>query len=448
MKFSDLSTGITGLIGFGREGRALEVALRSRGINARIEVIAEQAPEQHPEAWPLKVRPLDQAPLDYDRILRSPGVPVDHPALQAARRRGIEITTTSSLWFEQRPEARTIAVTGSKGKSTTSALIAHLLRAAGHSVSLAGNIGIPLIGLLEDQADWFVIELSSYQLVDLQADLDIGVITRLFPEHVDWHGSLEKYYAAKLRMLELLHGGPLWINAVDPVLMQAVGDYPGLQRANTPAGLEARADGVYRDGQRMLAEKEWSLVGRHNLDNLAVALSVVESLGVDATESARAARDFQALPHRLQRFSDRGRGRGSDQLSWINDSISTTPFATQAALSCCASDVVLIVGGLERDADWQALIDQHRQQSRPALSGLVALPDNGPRIMQQLIAAGLVSADHAVSVDDMKAAVRAARGLAGPQSEILLSPGAPSFPHYRDFEDRGNQFMAAVDCDA
>ena len=441
MKLDDLTTGTTGLIGFGREGRALEAALRMHDMDARVEVIAEQSPEIRPECWPLRVQALDGTRLDYDRILRSPGVPVDHPALMAARRRGIEVTTTSSLWFARRPEARTIAVTGSKGKSTTSALIAHLLRAAGHSVALAGNIGIPLIGLLDHEADWFVIELSSYQLVDLQADLDIGVITRLFPEHVDWHGSLEKYYAAKLRMLDLLRGGPLWINAVDPVLTQAVGEYPGLQLANTSAGIEARADGIYRAGKRLLAGHEWPLVGRHNLDNLAVALSVVASLGLDPAESALSVRDFEGLPHRLQRFSDRA-GR-----YWINDSISTTPFATQAALSCCASDVVLIVGGLERDADWRTLIEQHRQKNRPELTGLVALPNNGSRIIGELVAAGLVPADRAILVGDMPAAVRAARGLAGPQSEVLLSPGAPSFPHYRDFEDRGHQFVAAVDAD-
>lgn len=442
MRLSELTKGTTGLIGFGREGRALEAALRSCAIDARVEVIAEQPPEIPPECWPLKVQALDETRLEYDRILRSPGVPVDHPALIAARRRGIEVTTTSSLWFAQRPEARTIAVTGSKGKSTTSALIAHLLRAAGHSVALAGNIGIPLISLLEHEADWFVIELSSYQLVDLEADLEIGVITRLFPEHVDWHGSLEAYYAAKLRMLELLHGGPLWINAVDPVLKQAVRGYPALRLANTPAGIEAHADGIYRAGRQLLAGHDWPLVGRHNLDNLAVALSVVTSLGLDSTESALSARDFQGLPHRLQRFRDR------DRRCWINDSISTTPFATQAAMSCCASDVVLIVGGLERGADWQTVVEQHRQQARPALTGLIALPDNGSRIIGELVNAGLVSADRALLVDDMPSAVRAARHLTGPETEVLLSPGAPSFPHYRDFEDRGNQFIAAVKKDA
>ena len=438
MKLQDLATGTTGLIGFGREGRALEALLLKRMPEARVEVVAEQKPDIEPKRWPFRVENLNHTDLTFDRILRSPGVPVDHPALLAARNRGIEITTTSSLWFAERTAARTIVVTGSKGKSTTTAVLAHLLESAGQSVALAGNIGIPLIGLLDQPADWFVIELSSYQLADLQAEPEIGVITRLFPEHVDWHGSLEKYYAAKLRLMDLLQGRALWINAIDPVLVDATQGYSELKLGNESGAVESQLDGIYIHDQRVLAAGDWPLIGKHNLDNLALAMSVLTTFGFDPAQLAQAATQFRPLSHRLQQLRD------VNDRSWINDSISTTPYATQAALDCCGDDVVLMVGGLDRPADWLALVDHFRGRSAKLLTGLVALPDNGPAIAETLIEGGVVETEQVVMARTMPEAVAAADQLARSESQILLSPGAPSFPHYRDFEDRGEQFMQAV----
>ncbi|MEM7054599.1 MAG: UDP-N-acetylmuramoyl-L-alanine--D-glutamate ligase [Pseudomonadota bacterium] len=438
MRLNDLATGKTGLIGFGRESRALESQVLARMPQARLEVIAEQSPEIRPQQWPLHIQSLSAANLDFDRILRSPGVPVDHPALLDARKRGIEITTTSSLWFAERPQARSIVITGSKGKSTTTALITHLLESAGQSVAMAGNIGIPLIGLLEHQADWFVIEMSSYQLVDLQALPEIGVITRLFPEHVDWHGSLENYYAAKLRLMDLLDGRPLWINAIDALLSDATHGYTGLKFGNASDHIRSQADGVYAGNERLLCAGDWPLIGKHNLDNLALAISVVASLGFDAAELAQAAHSFKPLPHRLQQLTDAVGRR------WINDSISTTPYATQAALDCCGDDVVLLVGGLDRPADWQTLIRHRKRAAKDPFAGIVTLPDNGVQIADALITAGLVDQHRVVHAQCMSEAVVAASRLAGLNTQIVLSPGAPSFPHYQNFEDRGDQFMRAV----
>lgn len=431
-RLADLDGARVALIGYGREGRAVERVLAHRAPGAAVTVFAESAPEIEPEA-PLVLGPLAVDPTDFDVVLRSPGVRPDHPGLAACRAAGLPMTTSSSIWFAERGDACTVAVTGSKGKSTTSSLLAHLLAGDGRRVELAGNIGRPLLELLDASADVFVIELSSYQLVDLDGRPDHGVITRLFPEHVDWHGSIEAYYAAKLRLVALLDGNPLWFNATDPVLEHAVGSAPNARPANRPPRLHARDDGVYRGETRLFERSAWSLPGRHNLDNLALALAVAGELGLDSAAALSAARAFRGLPHRLESL-----GRIGD-VDWVNDSISTSPHATRAALDADARPAVLIAGGQDRGADWSVL-----NESTTPLRGLVGLPDTGEALCRCLVQAGRVAAERVRRADDMEAAVRAAVELAEPGDRVLLSPGAPSYHRFRDFEARGNSFRAAV----
>jgi len=437
MKLATLASGTTLVCGFGREGRALERAVLARVPGADCRVVCDVRPDAAPARWPLHVGDLDSLAAGGwrpDRVLRSPGVPVDEPLLARWRELGVEVLCISSLWFGERPDARVIAVTGSKGKSTTASLIHHLL-AADAEAALGGNIGVALLDLLDTRADWFVVELSSYQLADLRGHAAIGVITRLFPEHQDWHGGIEPYYAAKLRLFELLDGGPLWINAGDPVLRARVAGRPGVRPANLPAGLHARPDGIFRGPERIVPAERIPLRGRHNFDNLVLALEVVESIRGTLPEPARRLAGFRALAHRLQTLP------APDRREWINDSIATTPHATLAALEAVAGALVLIVGGKERGADWQAVIAHCR---RRALAGLVGLPDNGAAVVARFIAAEAIAPQRTAVVDDIAAAVDAAARLAGREGVVLLSPGAPSFPHFRDFEDRGRQFATAL----
>lgn len=435
MNFESLKTGRTLVLGFGREGRALERAVARRVPGARIEVLCDRAPDVEPRDWPLHIGSPDSVSGAPDRVLRSPGVPVDLPALVRWRAAGTTVTCISSLWFAERADARVVAVTGSKGKSTTAALIAHLLTVDGKSVALGGNIGVPMLDLLEDGSEWFVIELSSYQLADLRGHAGAAVITRLFPEHQDWHGGVAKYYAAKLRVADLLDGGPLWINGADPVLAQAVSDLPDVRPVNVEGGIVAEADGIRRRGRPLMAASDSPLVGRHNLDNLALALAVVESIDGQLEPVAERLASFRPLPHRLEPVP------GPDGTLWVNDSIATTPYATLAALQASPPKPVLIVGGLERGADWQMVAAFCRANP---LSGLVGLPDNGPAICRLVAEAGGVEAGRVSAAGNMVEAVAAARALSTPGGAILLSPGAPSFPGFRDFEHRGSEFREAV----
>lgn len=435
MRLSDLADGRTLLLGFGREGRSLESALLPRFADARVEVVCNRAPDPAPQVWPHYQCDLSEYDSSPDRVLRSPGVPVDHPRLVSWRRAGIPVTCVSSLWFGENPDARVIAVTGSKGKSTTASLIAHLLSATGARVALAGNIGVPLLDLPDRKHDWYVIELSSYQLADLQGHAATGVITRLFPEHQDWHGDIAAYYQAKLRILDLLAGRRIWINQADPELRRALDQYPDVAGINGSADFRADSEGVWRGSKLLVRGAESPLVGRHNLDNLALALAVVDSVAGACEKAVESLAGFRPLPHRLQPVSGPGTG------GWINDSISTTPYATLAALEACSVAPVLICGGMERGTQWDQVCEHCA--ARP-LAGLVLLPDNGPEIGRSLLAAGAVSAARLVEVRDMKEAVRQAHFLAAGQAPVLLSPGAPSFPRFRDFEHRGQCFMDAV----
>ncbi|MDT8438806.1 MAG: UDP-N-acetylmuramoyl-L-alanine--D-glutamate ligase [Wenzhouxiangellaceae bacterium] len=435
MRLSDLASGHTLVLGFGREGRALEGALRTRAIDARVSVYCDRTPDPLPAHWSLLSGSIEALPFVPDRVLRSPGFPVDRAPLPAWRARGIEVTCISSLWFGERPDARVVAVTGSKGKSTTASLIAHLLRAGGLEAALGGNIGVPMLDLLDTRADVFVIELSSYQLSDLDGHVDVGVITRLFPEHLDWHGGAEAYYAAKLRLAALRRGGPLFINAADPLLRAAVDGFSDVKFTNREDCLQAAADGVYEHGRLRLAAARSPLPGRHNLDNLALAAAVSEAVLDCQLDLDAALQGFHPLPHRLERLKmDNGR-------VWINDSIATTPYATRAALDACADPIVLLLGGLERGQDWQPVIDGLRGRAPVTL---VTLPDNGPVAAARLVEAGVVAADRVRPVETIEQAVAQAAECCPVGGTVLLSPGAPSFPQFKDFEDRGRRYARAV----
>lgn len=435
MNFETLKSGRTLVLGFGREGRALERAVAGRAPGARIEVLCDRPPDTVPSDWTLHVGAPDSLAFVPDRVLRSPGVPVDLPALAGWRSGGIPVTCISSLWFGERPEARVIAVTGSKGKSTTAALIAHLLAAGGKSVALGGNIGVPMLDLLDERPDWFVAELSSYQLADLQGHATAAVITRLFPEHQDWHGGTANYYAAKLRVANLLDGGPLWINGADPVLTDAVAGLPNVRAVNVEGAISAAEDGIRYQGGLLVAASDSPLLGRHNLDNLALALGVVQSIDGRPESVRKCLSSFRSLPHRLERI------RGPAETTWINDSIATTPYATLAALQATPAHPVLIVGGLERGADWDMIVDYCRINP---LAGVVGLPDNGPSICRRLTTGGAVDPARAMSAATMPEAVAIARKLCVGNGWVLLSPGAPSFPRFRDFEQRGHAFVEAI----
>jgi UDP-N-acetylmuramoylalanine--D-glutamate ligase len=438
VRFSELDGAKVGVWGAGREIRSFAEQLDRRLPSARIAVAAFDTPPSQDVAATLRAPDLRVVGPDglaalaaCDVVVRSPGVSIHRPELRELRAAGTTVTTATALWLAEREGRGVLGVTGTKGKSTTAALAFHLARAAGRVVHLAGNIGVPALDLLDrPPGEMAVVELSSYQIADLQCGPEVAVITNVFREHADWHGSEETYRADKLRVLGLPGVRIKIYNARDAQLSAAVHGAGAAVPYGVPDGWDAGPLGIALGGQRALAAGELPLPGEHNALNLCAALAALEAFGVAPPLLPQALRDFRALPHRLETVSAR------DGIEWVDDSISTTPESTLAALaSFPGRDLVLIAGGQDRGQDHVELARVLAERSVT----VIGVPSTGPRLVAAARAAGL-PADRAIVADDLEAAVATARGLGSPGGVILLSPAAPSYDHYRDFEERGERF--------
>jgi UDP-N-acetylmuramoylalanine--D-glutamate ligase len=452
MRFSELDGARVGVWGAGRETRSLAAQLSRRLPSAQIAAIALDAPRAGgswqaaaqdarlalgtPQALVVDAAGAVQAFAGCDVVVRSPGVSIHRGELQQLAARGVPVTTATSLWLAERAGERVIGVTGTKGKSTTSALIHTLLVAAGVDVQLAGNIGVPALELLDRPGEAAVVELSSYQTADLAHGPQLAVVTNLHSEHLDWHGSHERYRAEKLRLLELPGVRGCVLSARDARL-RTLSPAPPVAWFGSAAGYDVSDSGdLLRRGEELLASAELPLRGPHNALNLAAALTAVEAFGVHAPALPGALEGFAALPHRLEVVHEH------DGVTWVDDSISTTPESTIAALaSFPGRSVVLIAGGQERGQELAPLLAAllSRDAGAPGSTVLIAIPSTGARLLAAARAAGLRE-DLALAADDLPAAVARARALAAPGTVVLLSPAAPSFDHFRDFEERGERF--------
>ena len=381
----------------------------------------------------------------FDVIIKSPGISPYKPEALHARAQGTRFVGGTALWFAEHPAARTICVTGTKGKSTTTALLAHLLRAGGQRTALAGNIGLPLLECLDSDADVWAIELSSYQTRDVAHSgvrPTIAIALNIFPEHLDWHGSEQRYVGDKLALLTEARPRIAVLNAGDPRLAGLSLPDSDVRWFGREDGWHLRGDALHRGADFIFDTSAVPLPGRHNRSNLCAVLAAIEALGLDAAALAPHAATFQPLPHRLQTLGTR------DGITWVNDSISTTPHASLAALDVFRGQrVAILVGGHDRGIDWKNFADTMRTCAPAAI---VTMGQNGPRIHALLQAASARAGFALHAADDLGSAVAAARGALQGSGVILLSPGAPSFGAYRDYTERGRHFaqLAGFDPDA
>jgi UDP-N-acetylmuramoylalanine--D-glutamate ligase len=446
VRFSELDGARVGVWGAGREIRSFAAQLARHLPAAQISVAAfDTAPASEvvdalkaPAAQVVTTADDDvvAALSKCEVLVRSPGVSIHRPELVALHEMGVAITTATSLWLSERGGAGVIGVTGTKGKSTTAALAFHLARAAGRTAQLAGNIGVPALELLDTQpAEVIVLELSSYQTADLDTGPEVALVTNLFKEHTDWHGSEQAYRAEKLRVLELPGVRVCVLNARDQ-LLRAAGerlsrDGVDVRHFGAPDSWDVISGGVAFEGELRVERSELALLGEHNLLNLCAALSALEALGVEPPPLPDSLEGFEPLPHRLERVAER------EGVLWVNDSISTTPESTLAALaSFPGREVVLIAGGQDRGQDYTEL---GRVLAEAPSTAVIGVPSTGPRLLAAARDAG--AQDSAVlQAADMAEAVTLARSRAQPGAVVLLSPAAPSYDSYRDFEQRGERF--------
>jgi len=439
MRITELATQRVAIWGFGREGRAAIHALRKRLPSLTLALYCSESEAAQAQAFDAALRIYPNEPdavalSAYDIVIKSPGISAYKPAIVTAQAQGTRFTSGTALWFAENPQARVVAVTGTKGKSTTTALLAHLARAQGVRTALAGNIGLPLLELLDQQADLWAIELSSFQTGEA-GPLELGVITSLYEEHLDWHGSRERYVADKLKLAD--KAKRLLVNAQQPSLLEKTAQHPQRLLFGHAEGWHVADDAIRRAEQSVFPLQRMSVPGLHNALNACAALAALEAMGIDAVAAAQGLASFHPLPHRLQPLGER------DGLQWINDSISTTPQATLAALeSLHDRQVTVIVGGHDRGLDWTPFVDAVR--SRAALR-IVAQGANGPRIAAALRAA---KSDVPLGdVDHLADAIEMARTITPQGGTVLLSPGAPSFDQFHDYAERGRRFAALAGFD-
>ncbi|MGN6382884.1 MAG: UDP-N-acetylmuramoyl-L-alanine--D-glutamate ligase [Dyella sp.] len=432
MRIADLVNQRVAIWGFGREGRAAITAIRAKLPSLPLALYCSEGEVEAARTFDPALAVFGHEPdavalSAYDVVVKSPGISIYKPAVIAAQAQGTVFTSGTALWFGENPGARVVAVTGTKGKSTTTALLAHLARSLGIRTALAGNIGLPLLELQGQSAELWAIELSSFQTGEA-GPVELAVVTSLYEEHLDWHGSRERYVADKLKLGDVAR--TLLVNGQQANLMALTAAHPQRRMFGGVAGWHV-ADGFIRRGERdVFPVAQLGVPGLHNALNASAALAALELLGYDALAAAPALASFRPLPHRLQPL-----GR-HDGLDWINDSIATTPLAVVAALeSLPGRAVTVLVGGFDRGVDWAPFVE-HVQAHPP--HAIVCMGANGPRIEAVLNAGGVACPVRRVA--DLAAAVDEARACTPEGGVVLMSPGAPSFDQFKDYAERGRRF--------
>jgi len=447
---ADLAGKTVAIIGCGREGAAIAMALGATPDITLMAIIdSEGGPgayweERCPRSIPVHVFDGEaDLPAGIDVAVVSPGVAPHRPLFQALAAAGVLFTSGTDLYVNSFAD-RIVAVTGSKGKSTTSALIAHLLAHHGVDVSWGGNVGVPLWDL--PRREWTVAEVSSYQCSSLTVSPRVAVVTSLFEEHLDWHGSADQYFADKLNLLanEPTH---VVVGGQSPILTEQLEHrYPTKPR--TTVGKDGRwsviegVDGwqVSMDGEAVVAGDDLPLWGVHNGWNVALALEAASRVvDLDRDTVVSALTSFSPLPHRLEPIED------PSGVVFINDSLATNPPAAAMALGALAGKrVIVLLGGADRGVDRGVLLDQ--VVATPPIA-CIGLPESGPGLLEDIretMTRAGVAVPELVPVSSMDEAIVWARRLAQPGDVVIMSPGAPSFGQYRDYEHRANEFRRAI----
>lgn len=387
-----------------------------------------------------------------DVIVRTPGMNPRTPELVEAQRRGVELTSATKLFFELCP-ASIIGVTGTKGKGTTSTLVYEVLRASGKTVYLGGNVGIPLLSLVPSmqKTDWVVYELSSFQLEDMTQSPHVAVVLRITQDHLanfdqnasNFHETRDAYVAAKSQIVR--HQ-----KAEDIVVLNA-GDHTSKSFSQlTPARkyyfdrFSDNADCFVRDHSVYLREggieKEVAradsvkLRGDHNLENIAAATLVCRSIGISLDVIKETARTFDGLEHRLEFV------RTLHGVSYYDDSFSTIPETTIAAIEAFTEPKVLILGGSEKKSDFSQM---GRKISETNVIGVVVVGDMTDRITEALGKAKF-RGTIVTGCTNMRDMVKKAQKMAPVGSVVILSPACASFGLFTNYKDRGKQFKHEV----
>jgi UDP-N-acetylmuramoylalanine--D-glutamate ligase len=431
------------IVGLGKTGLSCARHLASQGVPLAVtdSRIRPPALAELRESLPdvaVFVGGFDQGAFSAaEQLVVSPGVSLDEPLIRAARARGVPIVGDVEL-FARAARAPVVAITGTNGKSTVTALVGEMARHVGLRVAVGGNFGPPALGLLEGgerEPELYVLELSSFQLeTTYSLKPAAAVVLNVTPDHLDRHRTLEHYAAAKARIYE---GARVRVvNLDDPLVagMVPAGDAVGFTMYPPEAGQfglvpRGQEPWLAHGPETLVAASELRLVGRHNLANALAALALGRGVGLPLQPMLQALRRSSGLPHRCQWVASR------DGVEWYNDSKGTNVGATLAALQGMPGRVVLIAGGDGKGQDFSPLRAAVQRKARGTV-----LIGRDARLIEAALG-GVVPVEFA---RDMREAVARAASMARAGDSVLLSPACASFDMYRNYEERGQVFVRAV----
>lgn len=440
VRFEDLEGRDVVIWGAGREGRAAYDELTRRGVSATFVLTGEAAaPEDLAGLSAVGSEALERL-ASADVVVKSPGVPRTSPEFVRIQELGIPVTSLTDLWLSANAR-RVLAVTGTKGKSTTSAMVQHLVQSLGIPASLVGNGGTPVTAGDSADAQVAVAEVSSYQAAELSVSPRVAVVTSLYPEHLPWHGGFEQYVKDKLNLIA--HGCEL------VVVPELTGDTADLVRASATSatrllapsslGLSSTDGGIAWEGVGHVQPADLLIQGRHNFLNLSLAIAATV-VGVTVDDEARgrlleAARSFTPLAHRLETVPS------YDGRLWVDDSLATAPEAVVAALETYPNArVSLLLGGADRGLSFEPLNSYLASRPGHASVTVVAVGPAGARWRDEAGEGAFTSRRAGSFVE----ALQWVRHDPGASDVVLLSPGAPSFDEFTSFEERSKVFRQAA----
>jgi UDP-N-acetylmuramoylalanine--D-glutamate ligase len=442
-------SGEIAIIGLGKSGVAAARLLRREGLRVYASD-AGSSDDVRDGAKTLRAEGADAdiGSHDLERISRaslvvaSPGVPPEATPLERAREARVPVVSEIEIALRALPEAKVIAVTGTNGKTTTTALVGHLLRAIGLDAIDAGNIGTPLASVAMERKPprWIALELSSFQLHDTPGIAPtVGVLTNLAPDHLDRYATVEEYYADKKLLFRNAKTISRWVvngddRAAIDLAREAVGTHKrfSLKQADADATYDRESDTLVVGGSPVLPRRELNLFGDHNVANaLAASLAVMIADKGNATPEARARigdglRTFHALKHRLEIAGE------SNGVMWINDSKATNVSSTLVAIQGMTRPTILLLGGRHKGEPYRALAEPLRKNGKAVL----AYGEAAPIIEQDL--RGVVPLERLGS--GFEEVIARARALATPGDVVLLSPACSSYDMFKNYEERGATF--------
>ncbi len=429
------------VFGLGTTGLSVARHLKRVGRDAVFLDSRDEPPglDELDELWPEANRELGvtELPADVGRVIVSPGIADDDALVQAARDAGLEVISDVEL-FAREAKAPFVGVTGSNGKSTVTTLLYHMCRAAGHSALAGGNLGEPALDLLaEDEPDFYVLELSSFQLQRTQTlPATVAVLLNVTPDHLDWHASEEEYRESKYRIFREAESAV--INRDDSESADRTRDIENV----ISFGLDAPQDGHYgirreddevflaRGDNVLLGVSELALFGLHNQANALAALAAGELLGLDLQAMLQVLCEFPGLPHRMQFV------RRVSAVNYVNDSKATNVAAAVASIRSVDGMLVLIAGGEGKGGDFSALAGPLENKLRATvLIGRDA----------EAIEAALDTIMPTYFARDMDDAVQQAAAFAESDDTVLLAPACASFDQFDNYAARGDAFCKAVE---